>query len=172
MDSASEAIALPEVRHLPPCRQYTANTKAANFHHLGSRIQSVPYYQLPYEFKYNTSTGTCQYNARYFGALTKTLLTFYKEWRRTMKHSGFSAAEILLPNFEQIEGSRWSVVACDQFTSERGYWEKAEALVPEIRKINRQWADFMTEGLSEEEQQLLERVLESIRDRIRQEQEG
>ena len=48
-----------------------------------------------------------------------------------MKHSGFSAAEILLPNFEQIEGSRWSVVACDQFTSERGYWEKAEALVGE-----------------------------------------
>lgn len=46
-----------------------------------------------------------------------------------MKYSGFSAADILLPSFEQIEGSRWSVVACDQFTSERGYWEKAEALV-------------------------------------------
>lgn len=48
-----------------------------------------------------------------------------------MKQSGFSAADILLPNFEKIEGNRWSVVACDQFTSERAYWEKAEALVGE-----------------------------------------
>lgn len=46
-----------------------------------------------------------------------------------MKHSGFSAADILLPDFEKIDGSRWSVVACDQFTSEPAYWEKAEALV-------------------------------------------
>ena len=46
-----------------------------------------------------------------------------------MKHSGFSAADILLPDFEKTEGNRWSVVACDQFTSERAYWEKAEALV-------------------------------------------
>ena len=52
--------------------------------------------------------------------------------------------------------------------------EKAEALVPEIRKVNSQWADFMTEGLSEEEQELLGRVLESIRSRIREklEKEG
>lgn len=52
--------------------------------------------------------------------------------------------------------------------------QKAEALVPGIREINRQWADFMTEGLSEEEQELLGKVLESIRDRIQAklEQEG
>lgn len=52
--------------------------------------------------------------------------------------------------------------------------QKAQALVPGIREVNRQWADFMTEGLSEEEQELLLRVLWSIRDRIRTklEQEG
>ena len=50
--------------------------------------------------------------------------------------------------------------------------EKSEALVPGIRDVNRQWAAFMTEGLSEEEQQLLQRTLESIRDRIREKLEG
>lgn len=46
-----------------------------------------------------------------------------------MKHSGFSPADILLPDFAKVDGTQWSVVACDQFTSERAYWEKAEALV-------------------------------------------
>lgn len=46
-----------------------------------------------------------------------------------MKHSGFSPADILLPDFHQVDGTRWSVVACDQFTSEPAYWERAEALV-------------------------------------------
>lgn len=52
--------------------------------------------------------------------------------------------------------------------------EKAEAMVPEIREINRQWEDFMTEGLTEEEHELLSRVLENVRTRIRRklEQEG
>ena len=49
--------------------------------------------------------------------------------------------------------------------------EKTEELVPKIREINRQWADFLTEGLSEEEQALLGRVLEGIRDRIREKME-
>ena len=46
-----------------------------------------------------------------------------------MNDSGFRSADILLPDFQQIDGSCWSVVACDQFTSEREYWERAEALV-------------------------------------------
>jgi len=41
----------------------------------------------------------------------------------------FSAADILLPNFEHTKGETWAVVACDQFTSEPEYWQKAEALV-------------------------------------------
>lgn len=41
----------------------------------------------------------------------------------------FSAADILLPSFEKMNGETWAVVACDQFTSEPEYWEKAEAIV-------------------------------------------
>ena len=41
----------------------------------------------------------------------------------------FGAAEILLPNFEKIDGTRWSVVACDQYTSEPEYWSNVEETV-------------------------------------------
>jgi len=41
----------------------------------------------------------------------------------------FSAADILLPDFKKNEGSRWSVIACDQFTSENEYWEETERIV-------------------------------------------
>ena len=43
----------------------------------------------------------------------------------------FSAADILLPDFEKTEGSLWSVIACDQFTSENEYWEETERTVGE-----------------------------------------
>ena len=36
----------------------------------------------------------------------------------------FSPAHILLPS-EQIPVGQWGCVACDQFTSDRSYWEKA-----------------------------------------------
>ena len=35
----------------------------------------------------------------------------------------FLPADILLPDFSKVEGRRWSVIACDQFTSEPEYWE-------------------------------------------------
>ena len=41
----------------------------------------------------------------------------------------YSATDILLPDFEKYDAAKWSVVACDQFTSEPEYWEKAEAFV-------------------------------------------
>ena len=43
----------------------------------------------------------------------------------------FSAADILLPSFVQDKEAmeRWAVIACDQFTSEPEYWERAEKLV-------------------------------------------
>ena len=44
-------------------------------------------------------------------------------------HIGFCATEILLPNFTRVDGTRWAVIACDQFTSEPQYWEEAERLV-------------------------------------------
>ncbi|NCB51794.1 MAG: DUF1015 domain-containing protein [Clostridia bacterium] len=39
----------------------------------------------------------------------------------------FNTADILIP--QGIDMTRWSCVACDQFTSEPEYWEKAEQLV-------------------------------------------
>ena len=46
-----------------------------------------------------------------------------------MKHCShvFEAADILLPDFEKTDAKKWAVVACDQFTSEPEYWEKAAA---------------------------------------------
>ena len=42
---------------------------------------------------------------------------------------GFTSAEILLPDLEKTDFSRWAVVACDQYTSEPAYWEKTAATV-------------------------------------------
>ena len=42
---------------------------------------------------------------------------------------GFGAADILLPDFEQVDGTRWAVVACDQYTSEVEYWKDVEQTV-------------------------------------------
>ncbi|MDO4815330.1 MAG: DUF1015 domain-containing protein [Bacillota bacterium] len=39
----------------------------------------------------------------------------------------FNPADILLPDVESIE--KWSVVACDQFTSDLGYWKKVYEIV-------------------------------------------
>ncbi len=41
----------------------------------------------------------------------------------------FSVADILLPDFNKVDAEKWAVVACDQFTSEPEYWEKAVAVV-------------------------------------------
>ena len=38
----------------------------------------------------------------------------------------FSAAEIMIPSSYPLE--KWSVIACDQFTSDPGYWSKAESI--------------------------------------------
>jgi len=46
-----------------------------------------------------------------------------------MKELCFSAADILLPDFEKTEGTAWSCIACDQFTSEAEYWEETERIV-------------------------------------------
>lgn len=39
------------------------------------------------------------------------------------------SADILLPELEGEKGERWATVACDQYTSEREYWERVEAFV-------------------------------------------
>lgn len=40
-------------------------------------------------------------------------------------------ADIYLPDFDKVDGSRWATVACDQFTSEPLYWERAAEVVGE-----------------------------------------
>ncbi|MCD7822691.1 MAG: DUF1015 domain-containing protein [Oscillospiraceae bacterium] len=42
--------------------------------------------------------------------------------------TAFHPADILLPA-ENIDMTKWAVVACDQFTGEPGYWEKTERIV-------------------------------------------
>ncbi len=44
-----------------------------------------------------------------------------------MKDIGFSPADILLPR-EDIDMERWAVVACDQYTSQKEYWEEADRI--------------------------------------------
>lgn len=41
----------------------------------------------------------------------------------------FSAADILLPDFDKVDTLRWAVIACDQYTSQPEYWEKVKKLV-------------------------------------------
>ncbi len=43
--------------------------------------------------------------------------------------------------------------------------EKALASFPEIRRVNAQWQDYLTLGLSEQEKETLERLLEHVRAR-------
>ena len=38
-------------------------------------------------------------------------------------------ADILLPDFSAVDGTKWAAVACDQYTSEPEYWAAARALV-------------------------------------------
>lgn len=45
------------------------------------------------------------------------------------EHIGFGSTEILLPDFSRVDGTRWAVIACDQFTSEPQYWESAAELI-------------------------------------------
>lgn len=86
-----------------------------------------------------------------------------------MMNKTFLPADILIPSGEKCNLSAWSVVACDQYTSEPAYWEKAEAIVgdapsalritfPEIylekegkeeriEKINTSMDDYLESGL-------------------------
>ncbi len=41
----------------------------------------------------------------------------------------FLPANILLPDFGKVDGTKWAVVACDQYTSEPEYWAEADAIV-------------------------------------------
>ncbi len=44
----------------------------------------------------------------------------------------FSAADILMPRCDNTDMSKWSCIACDQFTSEGEYWRQVEGLVGDV----------------------------------------
>ena len=44
----------------------------------------------------------------------------------------FNPANILLPN-DGIDMEKWSVIACDQFTSQADYWDAVEKHVADAR---------------------------------------
>ncbi len=43
----------------------------------------------------------------------------------------FLPGDILMPDFSKVEGEKWAVVACDQYTSEPEYWQSVEQQVGE-----------------------------------------
>lgn len=51
-----------------------------------------------------------------------------EKYRYKLEKLGLYLPEILLPR-EGIDLTKWAVIACDQYTSERGYWEKVEGFV-------------------------------------------
>ena len=80
----------------------------------------------------------------------------------------FTPADFLLP---KKDFGKWAVIACDQYTSEQDYWEKAKEIVgdtpsalncilPEVylkednsdavKKINEKMAEYLTEGVFDE----------------------
>ena len=38
-------------------------------------------------------------------------------------------ADVMLPDFSKVDGSKWAVIACDQYTSEPEYWEETAKTV-------------------------------------------
>ncbi len=87
-----------------------------------------------------------------------------------MKNNIFSPADILIP--ENTDMNKWSVVACDQYTSEPEYWEKVSSHVGEakstlnimypeiylnepdfedrIKKINKTMDEYLVDGFLKE----------------------
>ena len=87
----------------------------------------------------------------------------------------FYPANIMLPDFNKVEGTKWSVIACDQHTSEPEYWEAAkeiskdspttlELILPEVYlsetetrvpKINATMKDYINGVLNEHENAMI-----------------
>jgi hypothetical protein len=53
-----------------------------------------------------------------------------EDLHQTLARCGLGIPEILLPR-QGIDLEKWAVIACDQFTQDRGYWEKARQFAGE-----------------------------------------
>ena len=78
-----------------------------------------------------------------------------------MKDVGFSPADILLPK-EGIDMERWAVVACDQFTSQKEYWEEADRIAGDSPSTLRMILPecYLEESGKEERIQAVDRTME------------
>ena len=46
-----------------------------------------------------------------------------------MKNTYLYPTDVMLPDFNLVDGSKWAVIACDQYTSEPEYWETVKSIV-------------------------------------------
>ena len=53
------------------------------------------------------------------------IINVMNNYREKLKSLGLEVPSILLP--QGVDMKKWPVIACDQFTQDRGYWEKAKA---------------------------------------------
>lgn len=70
-------------------------------------------------------------------------------------------ADIYLPDFDKVDGSRWATVACDQFTSEPEYWESAAEFAdnsPSALNI------ILPEAYLSETEQRIDRINQTMRE--------
>lgn len=72
----------------------------------------------------------------------------------------FYPADILLPDFDKVEGGKWASVACDQYTSQREYWEAAYALAdgsPSTLEL------MLPEAYLDREEEMIPRINKNMR---------
>ncbi len=79
---------------------------------------------------------------------------------------GFQIPEILLPH-KDIDPQKWSVIACDQFTSEPGYWKEVAELVGDSPSTYHMILPEILLGTQEEESRL-QSTQSAMRDYVKQ----
>ena len=108
------------------------------------------------------------------GSTHKTDRPILRKERKIMK-TYLYPSNILLPDFNKVDGKKWAAVACDQYTSEPEYWNKAyefaagcpstlELMLPEafldreselIPKINQKMHEYLADHLVEHKDSMI-----------------
>lgn len=73
----------------------------------------------------------------------------------------FRPADILLPDLTRIDGTRWSTVACDQYTSQPDYWERVRRFVGDAPSTLRLMLPEIDLGQSDREIPVIHRAMET-----------
>ncbi len=73
----------------------------------------------------------------------------------------FYPADILLPNFNVTNGKKWATVACDQYTSQKEYWDEARAFIGDAPST----LDLMLpEAYLDREEEMLPKINENMKE--------